>query len=190
MIVKENDVFLKVKMYILSLWLLFCLVIISTINYKELCAIEINWKTVVANNVVPIICLVLLVLCVIFYFQFKNIIFGTTMLSSKVIKVNNRNSDYMAFLVTYIMPLIFVNFMSKRQMLILLLLLIIIGIMYVKTDMFLSNPTLALLGYNIYDIITDNDNIYGIMISRSEIKNSDEIRYIPFGNQAYFIKKV
>jgi len=129
-------------------------------------------------------------LCVVFYYQFKYDIDGTPRLPVKVIKVHNCNSDYMAFLATYIMPLIFLNFASDREMVIIFLLLVFIGIMYVKTDMFLSNPTLALLGYKIYKIQTDNENIQGIMISKSEIKDGENISCVRLGNQAYFIRKV
>lgn len=190
MISRNNDVRLKVKMYILSLWLLFCFVIIATFDYTDLCAKKINWCVVLTGNIIPIVCVVMLVVCIVFYFQFRHELNGTTMLPLKVTKVCNRNSDYLAFLATYILPLVFVNFSSKRQVVILILLLIAIGFMYVKTDMFLSNPTLALLGYKIYEIQTEDEKICGVMVSQSDIEIDESIRYIRLDRNAFFVRRV
>ena len=187
---KQNNAILKVKMYILSLFLLFVFVIISTVDYKGLCAEKINWYALLKANIIPIVCVAFLIVCRIFYCQFKHKLDGTAMLPLKVTKVSNRNADCMAFLITYIIPLVFFDFTSKRQVTILVLLLITIGIMYVKTDMFISNPTLVLVGYKIYEIQTDDDNIHGTMISQNEIHDGESIRYIRLGSQAYFVRKV
>lgn len=190
----KNNIKLKVKMYILSLWLLFCFVIISTLDLKiickTLCDESKDWLGMLTTNVIPIVCMIMLIICIVFYFQFKHELNGTTQLPTKVTKLCNKNADYLAFLSTYIIPLVFVDFDSKRQVLILLLLLISIGFMYVKTDMFLSNPTLALLGYKIYEIQTENEDIYGIMISQGDIEEGEKIRYIRLDRNAFFIRKV
>lgn len=187
---RKNNIKLKVKMYVLSLWLLFCFVIIATFNYKDLYAKKIDWCVVLTGNIIPIVCAVMLIVCSVFYFQFRHALTGTTMLPLKVIEVRNRNSDYLAFLATYILPLVFVNFSSRRQVAILVLLLIAIGFMYVKTDMFLSNPTLALLGYKIYEIQTEDKGICGVIISQNDIEVDESIRYIRLDRNAFFVRKV
>ena len=187
---EKNNVFLKIKMYILSLWLLFCFIIISVINLEELCKEVINWQALLLQNIIPLVCLTLIILCIIFYFQFRYELDGTMMTPVKVVNIRNRNSDYMAFLATHIIPLIFFDFASARQMIILILLLISIGVIYAKTDIFLSNPTFALLGYKIYEIETDKQDIYGTMISQTEITDRDNICYIRLDKRAFFIRKV
>jgi hypothetical protein len=186
---RKNNVRLKVKMYILSLWLLFCFVIIATFDYKDLCVKKIDWYVVLSGNIIPLVCAVMLIVCVVFYLQFRYKLNGTTMLPLKVTKVCNRNSDYLAFLATYILPLVFVNFSSKRQVVILILLLIAIGFMYVKTDIFLSNPTLALLGYKIYEIQTEDEKIYGVMVSQNDIEINESIRYIRLDRNTFFVRR-
>lgn len=177
-------------MYVLSLWLLFSFIIIATFDYKDLCAKKIDWCVVLTGNIIPIVSTVMLIVCSVFYFQFRYELNGTTMLPLKVTRVCNRNSDYLAFLATYLLPLVFVNFSSKRQVAILVLLLIAIGFMYVKTDMFLSNPTLALLGYKIYEIQTENEKVCGIMVSQNDIEIDESIRYIRLDRNAFFVRKV
>jgi hypothetical protein len=176
-------------MYILSLWLLFCFVIIATFDYKDLCAKKIDWYVVLSGNIIPLVCAVMLIVCIVFYFQFRYKLNGTTMLPLKATKVCNRNSDYLSFLATYILPLVFVDFSSKRQVVILILLLIAIGFMYVKTDMFLSNPTLALLGYKIYEIQTEDEKICGVMVSQNDIEIDESIRYIRLDRNAFFVRR-
>lgn len=194
MISNYNNIELKLKMYILSLWLLFCFIAIATIDLdvirQSICNGSLEWIKMFTTNVIPAICFIMVILCGVFYFQFKYKLEGTTQLPTEITKISNKNADYLAFLSTYIVPLVFIDFSSRRQIVILLLLLISIGVMYVKTDMFLSNPTLALLGYRIYEVETDGDNVSGIIISQGEIEKGDKIRYIRLDKNAFFVRKV
>lgn len=89
------------------------------------------------------------------------------------------NYEHLTFLTTYIIPLICFDLSQIRYVIVLFVLIFIIGIIYIKTDLFFANPTLALLGYHIYKIDAKSkskefDQI--IVISRSFIKKDQEIK--------------
>ena len=64
--------------------------------------------------------------------------------------VCDENHEHLAFLTTYIMPLVFTDVDKKRTAINLAVMIIAIGVIYVKTNKFYSNPSLAVIGYRIY----------------------------------------
>lgn len=169
---------LKIQFYILSLWLLFILIFINKINisfcFGEDCHF-IGMKELIHNNLVPLISIVFIIAGFVFYFRFKYLVNGNHSLPERVISIENVNFEHLTFLATYLLPFLTFNLTEDRNALIFFLILIIIGSIYVKTNMFYSNPTLALLGYHIYKISTSNrKNV--IIISKDKISQNDWIK--------------
>ncbi|WP_407281718.1 anti-phage protein KwaA [Methanolobus sp. WCC1] len=190
----------KVKLYITSLWLLFFLLIVLTIdvpitfskNYEF-----IGFEELISRNYIPLISFLFLIIgifyCLCFDYKFK----GTAPLQINVQTVENVNYEHITFLTTYIIPLLSFDISNIRYLLLLFLLLIIICAIYIRTNLFYANPTLALLGYHIYKITgyrikeqnTDSyENI--IVIAKTNILLNDEIQLIFLSDNIYFGRKV
>ena len=89
------------------------------------------------------------------------------------------------------MPLVFTDVNSKRTMLNLLIMIIAIGMIYVKTNRFYSNPSLALLGFIIFRAnINDRGKKEFVIICRGEINNKSTIKYIKIDNDTCLAKIV
>ena len=76
-----------------------------------------------------------------------------------------------------------------RYVFALFFLLIIIGVIYVKTDMFYANPTLAVLGYRLYRVQLDSrvgvkENI--VVISKSPLCVGDSVRTLYLDDKVCF----
>lgn len=143
----------KFELYVLSLWLLFLLIIVVTIDipicFEPACRF-IGWKSLASRNITPIIALVLVGLGALYYFRFNYKISGSQSIPVEVSAVKDINYEHLTFLTTYIIPLICFNLTSERYLIALALLLVVIGIIYVRTDKFYANPTLAVLGFRLY----------------------------------------
>lgn len=185
---------LKIQLYILSLWLLFILLFINKVKIP-LCFFDcefVGWKKLILDNIIPTISIVIVVLGFIFYFRFKYIVSGNKSLPEKVTNIENINWEHLTFLVTYVIPLLSFdldfNLDEDRNSLMFFLVLIIIGLIYVKTNMFYTNPTLAILGYHIYKISTTKRNNV-IFISRDIISENDWIEYKLLSDNIYIANK-
>ncbi|ANF52770.1 hypothetical protein A0O34_20620 [Chryseobacterium glaciei] len=182
---------LKIQLYVLSLWLLFILLFINKVSFPTCFGINcgfISFQDILEMNIIPSISLIIVILGFIFYFQFKYIINGNRSLPEKISKIENLNWEHLTFLVTYILPFLSFNLGENRNGLIFFLSLIIIGFIYVKTNMFYTNPTLALLGYHIYKISTaNNDGI--IIITKDIIKKDDWIKSKLLSDNIYIANK-
>lgn len=186
----------KIALYFLSLWLLFLLIIIITAD------IPIYWchdwmfvglKYLLLNNVVPIICVFALIIGGLSYYDFNHQITGTPELSFKITEIENIDYEHLTFLTTYIVPLVCFNFESIRYEIVLAILLIVIGAIYIRTDLFYANPTLAILRFRIYRVsgsFRNNETRNGIvLICREKLNLDDRVKYIKIDERIYYAYK-
>ena len=178
----------KLQLYILSLWLLFLLIFV-----KELVIVSHTFefslegvKNFVAPNVLPVASIFLLALGLYFYLVFSYQLKGSTMLPKSIRKIEDQSYEHLAFLTTYIIPFLRVK-LEGRDLLITILLLVIIGAIFVRTNLFYKNPTLALLGYKLYKVDTESSTGL-VFISRNVLKAGDKVHHIHLSDNIYFVK--
>lgn len=184
----------KVDLYILSLGLLFIFFLIITVKApaeKFVINDLSTWKLLLMANLIPIISTILLVYCFYSYKKFDFDLKGATDVPFEIKKLESINYEHLTFLATYVVPLISFDFGNGRQMIVLALLLIVMGIIYIKTDLFYANPSLALLGFHIYRAdghfkIGDRAGI--ILICRGRLTENQKVVYIKLDDRIYYVK--
>ena len=193
---KIGEVWEKLELYILSLWLLFFLIILVTadipICFGEECSF-IGWGELLRRNILSFISLFFLALGLLFYIRFDFRISGSKKLPVSISKVEDVNYEHLTFLTTYIIPLICFNLTSARYIFALVFLLIIIGVIYVRTDKFYANPTLAVLGFRLYKVTAETrtstkENI--IIITKNRLSEKDRIRMVELDEKVCFARRV
>lgn len=192
---RTNENSEKFELYILSLWFLFLLIIVVTIDipfcYGDNCEF-IGFLPLAQKNIVSIIAFIFLIFGTVFYFRFNYRIAGSRSIAAKVVKIEDVNYEHLTFLTTYIIPLICFNLTSARYLLALGLLLFIIGVIYVKTDKFYANPTLAVLGFRVYkvNLQTRTGLKEGlVVISKERLAEGDQINRLGLDDKVYFVRK-
>lgn len=187
----------KIGLYFLSLWLMFFLVIIITAKIPIY--LEKDWEYVgsaklLVDNVIPVLCLIALLIGAIAYYDFNYKLEGTQELAFRIAEIENIDYEHLTFLTTYIVPLVCFNFDNVRYQIVLLLLLCVIGMIYIRTDLFYANPTLAILRFRIYKISgefingTTRNNI--ILITRDQLVKNARVTYIKLDERIYYAKLV
>lgn len=189
-----GEIWDKFELYILSLWLLFFLIIVVTaevpICFGEGCSF-IGWSVLVSKNIIPAVSLGFLLFGMFFYFRFDYKVSGSKKLPAKIEKIEDVNYEHLTFLTTYIIPLICFNLTSARYVFALAFLLVVIGIIYVKTDKFYANPTLAVLGYRLYKVTvktrtSTKENI--IVITKDRLSEANQIRMLNLDEKVCFAR--
>lgn len=151
----------------------------------------IGVKKLLSTNIIPIISLFFLILGLACVSRFKYKLEGSMRTPFKITKIENKNYEHLTFLSTYIIPLIAFDLSKIKYAIVLLILLVAIGAIYVKTDMFHANPSLALLGYHIYK--ADGNFRTGpkqdiIIISRQKISLNQRVSYKRLDEKIYFVR--
>lgn len=185
----------RVELYILSLWLLFFLIILITADLP-LCTggdcTFIGWRALAGRNVIPLVAFGFVLIGAISYLRFEFVLAGSSKLSAKITSIENKDYEHLTFLTTYIIPLICFNLESNRYVFALVILLIVIGVIYIRTDKYYANPTLAVLGFQLFKV--DLQTRTGaktdcILISRSTLNLDETVRTIRLSESVYYARK-
>lgn len=184
----------KIKLYIISLGFLFILLFINKIPYCFIGECNfVGFYKLFTEHVVATFCLVFITLGTYFYWRFNyKFVKGATTLPKTIKRVEDLNFETLSFFITYVIPLMCFdldfNLDAGRNFLMLILVLILIGWIYVKTNIFYTNPTLAILGYRIYKIDTETtQNI--VVIVKEKLKEGDNIYTKLIDENIYFATK-
>jgi len=192
---KKNINLLKFGMYILSLWLLFILIIVNKINIEICLSCDFSNKqeiiNILKNNILPLSCIFLLSISFAFYLYFKNLINGAKNGPFEIVEIEDKSSEHLVFLATYVIPLVGFSLEGIRQIINLYITLVILGAIYIRTNLFYANPTLSLLGFKIFSakIIIDNNEKWVILIAREDFEVKDGINTYKLDKKIFFAKK-
>jgi hypothetical protein len=191
----QNRTLEKFELYVLSLWFLFLLIIVITIDipicFDSQCAF-IGFAELGKRNAIPSIALIFVLIGVLYYFRFDYKIAGSKSIPVAISSVEDINYEHLTFLTTYIIPLICFNLTSERYLIALGLLLIVIGVIYVKTDKFYANPTLAILGFRLYSAVVTRrtgQTVKVVLISKDRLQDGSQIQFLELDNRVYYAKE-
>jgi hypothetical protein len=187
----------KIGLYFLSLWLLFVLIIVITLDipwcFSKDCSF-VGFTKLISQNLIPIVCILSLVIGVISFRDFKFKIKGSPELSFKITEVENIDYEHLTFLTTYIIPLVCFQFDNWRYLVVFVILLVVIGSIYIRTDLFYANPTLAIFRFRIYKVNGEfrNDEIRKnkILISKDVLTIGDQVKYFKLDERIYYATKI
>lgn len=192
--IQRSNLRLKIEFYILSLWLLFVLIFLLTVDVPISFAPDAKFIGIISliqRNWLAIISLLMASAGVVITFKLKHRFEGVHYPPTEIISIKNENYEYLTFLTTYIIPLICINLDEIRYVVILGILLLIIGSIFVKMDLYLGNPTLALLGYRLYRIeakgFSSTDGI--LVISKDKLRVGTSIKWIKITDSVWVVKE-
>ncbi|MGY3968292.1 anti-phage protein KwaA [Aeromonas enteropelogenes] len=187
----------KIKLYILSLMFLFVMVIFLSINIEPPSSdSELKYNIVIyytLSNWLPILMLFFIIYCEFVRREFDFELNGSASDSLLVIDCKSENYEHLSFLATYIVPFAGLNFDSPFKLLAYLFLLIVIGIIFVRTDKYYTNPTLSIYGYKLYRAtLADHVSHYHsvIVITKHDLKKGQNIAYKFISEDVCFARKI
>jgi hypothetical protein len=188
---------IKSGMYLLSLWLLFVLIFVNKVSI-DIClrcpfASSSELLEIAKANYLPIACVVMLLVSACFYLAFTHLIRGSKDGPYKVIEIEDKNAEHLVFLATYVIPLVGFGLESIRQIINLSITLVILGAIYIRTNLFYANPTLALLGFKIFVVKLERQGATVpqpcVLIAREEIELGDSINVMQLDRKIFFARK-
>lgn len=191
----EKDTVTKLRFYFMSLWLLFVLVFLLTVDIP-VCFSEdsyfIGIVPLLKRNWLALISLFLAIFGWIVASFEKRKWTGVSNPPYEIEFIKNENYEYLTFLTTYIIPLICIDLTKIRYVFVLAVLLVLIGFIFIRMDLYCGNPTLALMGYRLYrSEIKGIDAPDGIvLISKDRLSRKSYIKWIPIDKYVWIAKEI
>ena len=133
----EQDTAIKLRFYFMSLWLLFVLIFLLTVDIP-ICfskdAHFIGFGPLLKRNWLAFISLFLAILGWLVASFEKQKWAGVSNPPYEIESIKNENYEYLTFLTTYIIPLICIDLTKIRYVFVLAVLLVLIGFIFIRMD--------------------------------------------------------
>lgn len=189
----KSKITTKLRFYFMSLWLLFVLIFLLTVDIPISFSEEARFIGIVPllkRNWLAFSSLLLAILGLIIASLEKRRWKGVSNPYYDIRSIKNKNYEYLTFLTTYIIPLICIDLTKPRYVFVLAVLLVLIGFIFIRMDLYCGNPTLALMGYRLYRAeINGVDAPDGvILISKDLLYPGASIRWIPIDRYVWIAK--
>lgn len=187
----------KVKLYILSLALLFLMILLITSDVWFVIDLiknkPIDWMVQIKKNWLPIVMIFAIGYCYIIWRQFNHQIKGGTGDTLEITECKSENYENLTFLATYIIPFLGFDFSDIGRLVAWTLLVVVIGIIFIRTDKYFANPTLALYGYKIYRVtLIDARHEYKnvIVITQNDLRINQNVHYKYLSESIFFVRTI
>ena len=189
----------KVGLYVLSLVLLFVFIIILTINVPYCFGSDCRFVGMEAmpkiafDNIATLVAVLGIIIGGLFYHRFEYELKGGSQDSMRIEQSKSESYEHLTFLATYIIPFLGFSFDEPRKLMAYILLLIVIGFIFVRTDKYYANPTLALLGYKLFkaDIECRGVRYHNIvLIGKDSVEANDNVNYKFLSDSVCFVRKI
>ncbi len=155
---EKNFDIMKLCLYLISLWILFFMLIVLKIDVS-LIPFKVNMSNIVvfvSCNQVACICIIFIILGGIGYWWFADSLNNAKNLPVVILECESVNYENLSFLATYIIPLVCFPMETDREVFVMFSVIVIIGCIFVKTNLYYTNPSLILLGFNVYRVKTNS----------------------------------
>lgn len=154
---KKNEngiVLLKLSLYCISLWILMLMLIVFKIDVSKMSIKPSLYECLefIKKNIFSCICLGIIIFGMIGFVYFRDCLKNAKELPVEVEECESVNYENLSFLATYVIPLVCFPMKTAREIFVLFGVIVIIGCIFVKTNMYYTNPSLVLLGFNIYSV--------------------------------------
>lgn len=192
--------FAKTGFYLLSLWLLFIIVIVFTADVPVYFGSDYVWvapKDLILRNVIPLVCLLFVAFDVWFYFVYvKRILFKSSPdYMCKTVNLKDQGYEMMVFIATYFLPIFDYDHTEIRHTIVFVILYMALGVIFVKSNLFYNNPTLALFGFRIYrgDLVKtfDGGKVSAttdvIFVANARLKEGANYDYLKASDSVYYL---
>lgn len=182
---------IQILMFIISYAPLYLILFFQNIDdniYTKNTKDFIGIKEILKLNTISLSFLALIIVSISLYFIFFKIVLKSAPEKFTIKEVKSNSIEHLSYLATYILPFVGLNFDSWQSVLATISLFYVLGHIYIKTNMILTNPTLTFFGYAISTIIDSNNKAKLVIHKKGMIKNS-EFDFVPLVENIYLLKK-
>ena len=192
---KDNGiVLLKLSLYCISLWILMFMLIVLKMDVSmmgEKSGLK-ALKEFLCTNMFSWVCVCIILVGLMGYAYFIDYLKNAKRLPVEIEECESVNYENLSFLATYVIPLVCFPMETDREIFVLFAVIIIIGCIFVKTNLYYTNPSLVLMGFNVYSVKCKNGDAFknGIVIVKGKLKVNDTIKYMSLSDNVYFVRRV
>ena len=115
-------------------------------------------------------------------------------LTVEVVKLDEQNYDTLAFIASFMIPLVSFQLHQLSHWIVLVLLVVVVGVIFCNSKGYYTNPTLAILGFHLYDLTIKTQQVGKegsqqslIVVSRQRLKEGSKFRYVKITEEVGYV---
>ena len=109
---------------------------------------------------------------------------------AKITGVEKRDENVVSYIASYLLPFVTFPLDKPEQIAALLVFIGVLLILYINSNMIYINPMFNLVGYHLYEITIQSDQMSHYLIARQGIKPDKMLYFVEIGDNVYLEKKV
>jgi hypothetical protein len=109
---------------------------------------------------------------------------------AKITAVEKRDENVVSYIASYLIPFVTFPLNQPEQIAALLVFIVVLLILYVNSNMIYINPMFNLVGYHLYEITIQTDQMSHYLIARQDIKPDKMLYFVEISDNVYLEKKV
>lgn len=146
-----------------------------------------GWKEVALQNKISISFFLLIIVSITLYFSLYRIVLKSSSVAMKVTQIQDNHAEHLSYLATYILPFVGLKFDNWQNIVSTIALFYVLGHIYIKTNLILTNPTLTFFGFTISKIL-DAEKVSKIIIHKTDLKKGKEQDFVHLTKNIYILK--
>jgi hypothetical protein len=96
--------------------------------------------------------------------------------------VNYKSSDLLAYMFSYVFSFLEFDLGSYIDLIIILFIFVILAVIYINSNMIYINPMLSVFGYKIYEIISEENDVYVLITKEPKLGVGNSIDVYELGS--------
>jgi len=109
---------------------------------------------------------------------------------AKIIGVEKRDENVVSYIASYLIPFVTFPLATLEQTIAISIFIGVLLVLYVNSNMIYINPMFNLVGYHLYEITIDSDDMPHYLIARRLIKPNKTLYFVEISENLYLEKKV
>jgi len=184
----------KFKLFSISLIAMWVVLLVKNVDIPVYFGTDAQFvgfgRLLTYGNVIALISFVMLAIALYSIHQLNHRLKGSPdSLTITLTAVKDRSVEYVNVLATVVtlISVILVPTESLRDFIVFILLMTVIGICFVRTNLYYSNPLFAALGYHIYTVGSNSSKLLvgSVAISRKKLMVGDKVRSYHISDNVY-----
>lgn len=184
----------KFKLFSISLIAMWVVLLVKNVDIPVYFGTDAQFvgfgRLLTYGNVIALISFVMLAIALYSIHQLNHRLKGSPdSLTITLTTVKDRSVEYVNVLATVVtlISVILVPTESLRDFIVFILLMTVIGICFVRTNLYYSNPLFAALGYHIYTVGSNSSKLLvgSVAISRKKLMVGDKVRSYHISDNVY-----
>ena len=109
---------------------------------------------------------------------------------AKVTGVEKRDENVVSYIASYLIPFVTFPLATPEQAAAILIFVVVLLVLYINSNMIYINPTLNLVGWHLYAITIESDDMSHYLIARQNIRPNRTLYFVEISSNVYLEKKV